>query len=139
MEVQIRADIDAKKLQVRQLVGDSYHDLITSADYIQQMSNATAAVSADLEHIRGTFTELERSLSHTDADAAAQARRMTSSQLELYGAAPLDASVPARGEHGAPSILYPSTSNVWQTPPKQCPGISPCTAPENDQIVGDSG
>lgn len=85
--MQIRADIDSKKLQVRQLVGDSYHDLIDSADAIQSMAETAAAVAADLEHVRGVFSDLENTLSSSTAGVnAAAGGGMSRKQLELYGA-----------------------------------------------------
>ena len=37
------------------------------------------------------------------------------------------------------AIRYRTTGNVWQTTPKQCLGVRPCTAPETIRFVGDSG
>jgi conserved oligomeric Golgi complex subunit 1 len=86
VERQIRADIDNKKVQVRQLVGDSYHELISSADLILKMADSATAVAADINHVRSAFTQLERSLSHDDSNQNQQGRHMSGQQLELYGA-----------------------------------------------------
>ena len=43
-------------------------------------------------------------------------------------------------EHPKPAAsLYRSTGNVWQTTPKQCPEIWPCTAPEMIRLLGTLG
>ena len=34
---------------------------------------------------------------------------------------------------------YPSAANVWQTTPRQCPEIRPCTAPEKIVFSGSPG
>lgn len=85
MELNTRHDIDKKKLQLRQMVGDSYHELITSANMIQTMADNCKSVADDLSQIRGVFRNLALDLTSNDATAKSERRGMTASQLELYG------------------------------------------------------
>ena len=86
VENQTRRDIDGKKLQLRQTVGQSYHELITSADMIQSMADECKSVVDDLASIRGIFEGLATTLTATRAAPAAQQQGMSAAQLELYGA-----------------------------------------------------
>ena len=87
VENQTRKDIDGKKLQLRQTVGQSYHELITSADMIQSMADECKNVVDDLSRIRGVFSDLANALTTTRASPAAQQQGMSGTQLELYGGA----------------------------------------------------
>eukprot|EP00892_Ulva_mutabilis_P009475 jgi/Ulvmu1/68/UM001_0071.1 len=84
VESQTRHDIDKKKLQLRQMVGESYTELITSANMIQTMADNCKSVADDLSQIRGVFGDLARDLTSNHAAATTQKRGMTTSQLELY-------------------------------------------------------
>jgi hypothetical protein len=86
VEAQIRSDIQAKKLQVRQLVGDSYHDLISSADMVLSMAEAAETVAAEVACIQDAFAELARSVAKEDGQKqASRGMHMSAQQLELYG------------------------------------------------------
>jgi Vps51/Vps67 len=85
VENQTRRDIDGKKVQLRQTVGQSYHELITSADMIKKMSDECKNVVDDLASIRGVFADLAKALTTTRATPAAQQQGMSDAQLELYG------------------------------------------------------
>ena len=85
VEAQTRHDIDKKKLQLRQMVGDSYHELITSANMIQTMADNCKSVADDLSQIRGVFRDLALDLTSNGATAKSQRPGMTAAQLELYG------------------------------------------------------
>lgn len=86
VENQTRKDIDGKKLQLRQTVGQSYHELITSADMIKSMSDECSNVVDDLSSIRGVFADLAKALTTTRAAPTATQHGMSDAQLELYGA-----------------------------------------------------
>lgn len=85
VESQTRHDIDKKKFQLRQTVGDSYHELISSANLIQTMADNCKSVADDLDHIRGVFRDLARDLTSNNDSAKSEKRGMTESQLQLYG------------------------------------------------------
>ena len=68
------------------MVGESYHELITSANMIQTMADNCKSVADDLSQIRAVFRDLARDLTSNNATAKSQERGMTASQLELYGA-----------------------------------------------------
>jgi hypothetical protein len=85
VENQTRKDIDGKKLQLRQTVGQSYHELITAASIIQTMADECKTVVDDLASIRGVFADLAKALTATRTTPAAQQQGMSDAQLELYG------------------------------------------------------
>jgi hypothetical protein len=95
VEGQIRSDIQEKKLQVRQLVGDSYHDLISSADMVLSMAEASETVAAEVGCIQDVFAQLARSVARDEEQKqASRGMHMNAQQLELYGVWPLHCSSP---------------------------------------------
>ena len=52
VETKTKGDIEEKKKQLRLLVGNSYRDLISSADTILAMSNCCDSVLSSLRHIQ---------------------------------------------------------------------------------------
>jgi conserved oligomeric Golgi complex subunit 1 len=84
VETQTRNDIEDKKIQLRRLVGDSYCDLISSADTIQAMATCCKTVLDDIAHIREEFSNLAKNLSDTGHETSTRPY-MSAKQLELYG------------------------------------------------------
>eukprot|EP00873_Tetraselmis_striata_P033583 jgi/Tetstr1/453847/TSEL_004008.t1 len=66
VESNTRRDIEGKKVALRQLVGDSYRDLIASADTIMQMADACNTVVRNIGQMQGSFAKLSRCATHTD-------------------------------------------------------------------------
>ncbi|GFR44388.1 hypothetical protein Agub_g5608 [Astrephomene gubernaculifera] len=67
IEVRTRKDIEQKKLQLRNLVGDSYRDLIDSADKILAISNNTTTILTNIRSIQESFTSLAHNFTSSDA------------------------------------------------------------------------
>ncbi|KAG2492230.1 hypothetical protein HYH03_009474 [Edaphochlamys debaryana] len=67
IEVRTRKDIEQKKLQLRNLVGDSYRDLIDSADKILSISNNTTTILNNVRAIQDAFTGLAHNFTSSDA------------------------------------------------------------------------
>jgi len=66
IEGRTRKDIELKKQQLRQLVGDSYRDLIESADKIVAIANSCGVILNNVRSIQGSFTSLAHSFTSTD-------------------------------------------------------------------------
>eukprot|EP00240_Pyramimonas_obovata_P004919 CAMPEP_0118935450 /NCGR_PEP_ID=MMETSP1169-20130426/15650_1 /TAXON_ID=36882 /ORGANISM="Pyramimonas obovata, Strain CCMP722" /LENGTH=399 /DNA_ID=CAMNT_0006878493 /DNA_START=206 /DNA_END=1401 /DNA_ORIENTATION=+ len=58
IEARTRSEIDEKKEELRQLVGNSYRDLIESADKIVDMKNTCCAVVGHVGEMQAGFAEL---------------------------------------------------------------------------------
>ncbi|KXZ49014.1 hypothetical protein GPECTOR_23g103 [Gonium pectorale] len=67
IEVRTRKDIEQKKLQLRNLVGDSYRDLIDSADKILAIANNTTTILQNVRTIQESFTSLAHNFTSSDA------------------------------------------------------------------------
>ncbi|GLC68116.1 hypothetical protein PLESTF_000647700 [Pleodorina starrii] len=67
IEVRTRKDIEQKKLQLRNLVGDSYRDLIDSADKILAIANNTTTILNNVRSIQESFTGLAHNFTSSDA------------------------------------------------------------------------
>mmetsp|Transcript_16154 Transcript_16154/g.45001 ORF Transcript_16154/g.45001 Transcript_16154/m.45001 type:complete len:1129 (-) Transcript_16154:189-3575(-) len=82
VEVKTRRDIEEKKHSLRQLVGDSYRDLIASADTIMEMSAACTSVLQNVERMQEAFDSLSHTVSASKG--AAIKPEETSKRQELY-------------------------------------------------------
>ncbi|GIL93223.1 hypothetical protein Vretimale_8139 [Volvox reticuliferus] len=67
IEVRTRKDIEQKKLQLRNLVGDSYRDLIDSADKILAIANNTTTILNNVRSIQESFSSLAHNFTSSDA------------------------------------------------------------------------
>mmetsp|Transcript_34672 Transcript_34672/g.87742 ORF Transcript_34672/g.87742 Transcript_34672/m.87742 type:complete len:1232 (-) Transcript_34672:139-3834(-) len=67
IENRTRKDIDVKKQQLRQLVGDSYRDLIDSADKIVSIATNCGHILNNVKSIQGGFTSLAHSFTTADS------------------------------------------------------------------------
>ena len=81
--VQTGNEIEAKKEELRQLVGASYRDLIESADSITLMKQSCEAVVANIGRMQGGCADLKRSVSVNVSTPAAGLERKRREQL--YG------------------------------------------------------
>ncbi|KAK9803223.1 hypothetical protein WJX73_005829 [Symbiochloris irregularis] len=79
------SDIEEKKKQLRQLVGDSYRDLISSADTILAMAACCDSVVGTLQQTKTGFGTLAESL--RDKHASEQARKSSMQRKALYALA----------------------------------------------------
>eukprot|EP00798_Chlamydomonas_sp_ICE-L_P025620 gene25620-11274_t len=67
IELRTRKDIESKKLQLRQLVGDSYRDLMESADQIVAIANDCGTIMGNVQFIQGGFSSLAHSFTSADS------------------------------------------------------------------------
>ncbi|KAG2431082.1 hypothetical protein HXX76_009615 [Chlamydomonas incerta] len=66
IEVRTRKDIEQKKVQLRNLVGDSYRDLIDSADKILSIANNATTILNNVRSIQDSFTGLAHNFTSSD-------------------------------------------------------------------------
>ena len=85
VEAQTRNEIEAKKEELRQLVGASYRDLIESADSITLMKQSCDAVAANIARMHHGFDALQRSVSVNVATPAADLERKRRERLYELG------------------------------------------------------
>lgn len=84
IEDKTRQDIETKKKQLRQLVGDSYRDLIESADKVLAVAQSCSSILAHVQDVQRGFSDLGRSI--TSADVLLEGKRDTLTVHEqLYG------------------------------------------------------
>ncbi|KAK9841813.1 hypothetical protein WJX81_004723 [Elliptochloris bilobata] len=62
VETKTRRDIEEKRNQLRQLVGNSYRDLISSADTIMQMAQCCDRVCENVRQMQAAFAGLEEAV-----------------------------------------------------------------------------
>jgi hypothetical protein len=85
VEAQTRNEIEAKKEELRQLVGASYRDLIESADSITLMKESCAAVAANIGRMDAGFAALQRSVSGNVAALGTDVERKRRERLYELG------------------------------------------------------
>ncbi|KAG0504187.1 hypothetical protein KC19_11G172100 [Ceratodon purpureus] len=85
VEAQTRNEIEAKKEELRQLVGASYRDLIESADSITLMKQSCAAVAENITRMDAGFAALQRSVSVNVAAPGADVERKRRERLYELG------------------------------------------------------
>lgn len=57
---QTRSEIEAKKQELRQLVGDHYRSVLESSDHIRAMSDCAAKISSGADHIEELITSMRQ-------------------------------------------------------------------------------
>lgn len=75
MEASTRKQIEDKKEELRQLVGNRYRDLIDSADSIVLMKNSCHSISGNISSIHGSIRSLSLSQLQSQAPSQASANR----------------------------------------------------------------
>ncbi|KAJ7532479.1 hypothetical protein O6H91_13G005300 [Diphasiastrum complanatum] len=83
VEAQTRKEIEAKKEELRQLVGASYRDLIDSADSILQMKKSCELVTENIQKMEEGFQFLKRNV--TTVPASFEEDRDRKTREKLYG------------------------------------------------------
>lgn len=85
VELQTRNEIEAKKEELRQLVGASYRDLIESADSITLMKQSCSAVAANIEKMDQGFAALKGAISVNVATRGEDLERKRREELYALG------------------------------------------------------